>query len=158
MKHHTYVKFKSVFSKSKRPSAQTKARLRRIQFFSVCLHLLHLQESCSQVFPRNEFSEHLSLDSQAPHPALGFECVSSATTRGQASVSGGALGPQGPGSLEETKCTSPSHGLDLFPNGKIHAGMSRFAFCIPLISDRSFGSPFFGFLFPPSQSPSDCNK
>lgn len=124
----------------------------------MCLHLLHLQESCSQVFPRNEFSEHLSLNSQAPHRALGFECVSSATTRGQASVSGGALALKGRRVQRKLSAPAPAVTWICFQMEKYMRSSPDSLFVFPSLVPDPSAHLSFSFLFPPSQSPSDCNK
>lgn len=148
MKHHTYIKFKSVFSKSKRPLVSRSKRKRGSvgSSFSVCVSIYCIYRRVALRFPlRMSFLSVSPWNSQALHRALGFECVSSATTRGQASISGGALALKGRRVQRKLPVNAPAMARICFPNGKIQAGMSRFAFCIPFISDRSFGSPFLWF-------------
>lgn len=93
MKHHAYIKFKSIYLRQFRMlnsfSEQMKSRLMGIQSFSVSIYCIYRRVAPSQ----SDFPQLLSADSQAA--ALGYECMSSAATRGQASVSCRVLTPKG---------------------------------------------------------------
>lgn len=137
MKYHTYIKFKSLFNDSEcRTVSQSKRKRGSVgSSFSVCVSIYCIYRRVTQTFVRsqNEFSEHLSPRTAKLHTGYwGYECVPLATTRGQACVSGRALAPKS--RQESRNCKHTSCGPGLFPNGKIHVGMSRFAFSVPLVS------------------------
>lgn len=161
MKHHTYIKFKSVFSKSKRPSVSRSKRKRGSvgSSFSVCVSIYCIYRRVALRFPlRMSFLSVSPWNSQALHRALGFECVSSATTRGQASVSGGALALKGRRVQRKLPVNAPAMARICFQMEKYKRACPDSLFVFPsLVTDPS-AHLSFGFLFPPSQCPSDCNK